>query len=145
MTTADSEALCSAIRRTLLNRAAGAPDAGAIAEATLGIWRQMAARLAPMIGARGVDALFVRSLYLTTSSFPWLAVAGDHGDSAALLASLKVRFAGRETDVAMEASYNLLATFTELLTTLIGEYLTERLLGSVWVPAPQESQQENAP
>lgn len=144
MTTTNSEALHTAIRRTLLNRAAGATDAGAIAEATLGTWRQIAARLAPVIGGRGVDALFGRSLSLATSSFPWLAVAGDHGDSAALLASLKARFAGRETDVAMEASYTLLATFIELLTTLIGEYLTERLLGSVWVSAPQESQQENA-
>ena len=128
----------------LVNRAASAADAGELAEATLCIWRKTAARLAPLLGVRGVDALFGRALHLTTSSFPWLAVAGDHGDSAALLATLKARFAHREMDVAIEASYTLLTNFADLLVILIGDYLTERLLGPVWVPAPKIIQQESA-
>ena len=53
-------------------RSAGeAPDASAIAEATLNTWRQVAARLAPVIGARGVDALFSRSLHVTSQDLPW--------------------------------------------------------------------------
>ena len=123
-----------AIRRTLAQRAGGTPDTSAIAEATFSTWRQMAARLAPLIGARGVDVLFSRSLHLTSKAFPWVAIAGDHADSAASLASFKACFETRETAVAAEASYALLLTFTELLETLIGESLTERLLGPIWAP-----------
>ena len=130
MSTAEPDLRRDAIRATLTQRAGGDPDASAIAEATLNTWHQVAARLAPVIGARGVDVLFSRSLHLTSSAFPWLAITGDHGDSAALLASLKARLAGRETDAATEASHALLVTFTELLATLIGESLTERLLSS---------------
>jgi hypothetical protein len=131
-----------AIRRTLANLAGSAADASAVAEATLSTWHEMAARLAPVIGVQGVDVLFKRSLHLTSTTFPWLAIAGDRGDSAALLASLKTRLAGREKDVAAEASHTLLVTFTELLAALIGESLTERLLGPVWAPPSPASEQE---
>ena len=104
----------------------------------------MADRLAPVIGARGVDALFSRSLHVTSKTFPWLAMAGNDGNSAALLASLKVRLAGQETAAAAEASDALLVNFTELLATLIGESLTERLLAPVWLPPSPESEQETA-
>lgn len=134
-----------AIRRTLEGRAGGAPDADAVAAATVDTWHQMADRLVPVIGARGVDVLFSRSLYLTSAAFPWLANAGDHGDSVAQLASLKARLAGREPDASAEASCALLVTFTELLTTLIGESLTGRLLGPVWEFPSLACEQEAAP
>ncbi len=134
-----------AIRRTLAQGAGEAPDASAIAEATLNTWRQVADRLAPVIGARGVDALFSRSLHVTSKTFPWLAMAENNGNSAALLTSLKVRLAGQETAAAAEASVALLVNFTELLATLIGASLTERLLASVWLPPSPESERETAP
>jgi hypothetical protein len=123
-----------AMRRTLAQYAGEAPDACAIAEATLNIWRQVATRLTPVIGVRGVDALFSRSLHVTSKAFPWLSMAGNDGNSNTLLASLKVRLASQETAAAAEASDALLVTFTELLATLIGESLTDRLLAPVWVP-----------
>jgi hypothetical protein len=131
-----------AIRRTLAQGAGEAPDASAIAEATLSTWQQVAARLAPVIGARGVDALFSRSLHVTSKTCPGLATAGNDGNSAALLAGLKARLAGQETAAAAEASQALLVNFTELLATLIGASLTERLLAPVWLPPPPESAQE---
>jgi hypothetical protein len=134
-----------AIRRTLAQGAGEAPDASAIAEATLNTWRQVTDRLAPVIGARGVDALFSRSLHVTSKTFPWLAMAENNGNSAALLTSLKVRLAGQETAAAAEASVALLVNFTELLATLIGASLTERLLASVWLPPSPESERETAP
>jgi len=123
-----------AMRRTLAQGAGEAPNASAIAEATLNIWRQVATRLTPVIGVRGVDALFSRSLHVTSKTFPWLSMAGNDGNSNALLASLNVRLASQETAAAAEASDALLVTFTELLATLIGESLTDRLLVPVWVP-----------
>ena len=131
------------IRKSLANSAGSDPDANAVAEAALGTWHQVAAQLMPVIGAGGVDVLFNRSLHLTCTAFPWLAISGDHRDSVVLLASLKERLAGREPDVAAEACYTLLVTFVELLMSLIGESLTERLLGEVWEPPLPTSEQEN--
>ncbi len=135
----------AAIRGTLARCAGEAPDASAIAEATLNTWRQVADRLAPVIGVRGVDALFSRSLHVTSKTFPWLAVAGNDGNGAARLAGLKARLAGQEPTAAAEAGHALLLNFTELLATLIGAPLTERLLAPVWLPPSPESEWETAP
>ena len=145
MSTTSNDLHHEAIRRTLAQGAGEAPDASVIAEATLNTWRQVTDRLAPVIGARGVDALFSRSLHVTSKTFPWLAMAGNDGNSAALLAGLKLRLAGQETAAAAQASYSLLVNFTELLATLIGASLTERLLAPVWRPPSPESEQESAP
>ena len=134
-----------AIRRTLARCAGEAPDASAIAEATLSTWQQVAARLAPLIGLRGVDALFSRSLHVTGKAFPWLAMTGNDVNGAALLASLKACLAGQEAAATAEASHALLVNFTELLVTLIGASLTERLLAPVWMPPSPESERETAP
>ncbi len=133
-----------AIRRTLAHRAGATPNASTVTEAALSTWQQLAARIEPVIGARGVDALFDRSLHLTSKTFPWLAVTADHGNSTASLASLWGSFETREPTVATEASVALLGTFTELLVSLIGESLTERLLGLVWM-LPHTPGQEHLP
>jgi hypothetical protein len=140
--TTNRELWREAIRVTLAQRAGVAPDASAVAEATTSTWSQVAALLTPVIGARGVDVIFRRSLYLTSKAFPWLAFGEEHRDSAALLESLKARLAGRDTDVAAEAGYILMVTFIELLTTLIGESLTERMVSPVWAPPLQPAEQE---
>lgn len=145
MSTTDGDLIREAIRRTLTQRTVGAPDASAVAEATLTTWHQMAARLAPVIGARGVDALFSRALHVTSSAYPWLAIAGGRGDSAAHLAGLTVQLEANKAAVAAEASHALLVNFTELLATLIGESLTVRLLAPVWAPLTPSSEQEAAP
>lgn len=124
---------------TLAHRAGSAHDATAAAEATISTWRQMAGLCTPVIGARGVDVIFRRSMYLTGKTFPWLASGEEQGGSAVLLASLKVSLAGRDADDAAAAGYTLLATFLELLATLIGESLTERLVSPVWAPSEQET------
>jgi len=131
---ASSDQQREAIHRTLVQHAGGAPDANAIAEATLATWHKVAARLSPVIGVRGVDVLFSRSLHLTSTDFPWLAITRDQEDRATQLASLQARLAERETASATKASSSLLVTFTNLLTGLIGRSLTERLLGPVWAP-----------
>ena len=131
-----------AIRRTLTSHAGDIPDANAIAEATLSIWHKMAAQLLPMIGTRGVDVLLNRSLYLTGTVSPLLANSVDQGDRATVLANIKTRLAGSQTNTAAEASYTLLTTFSELLISLIGESLTERLLGPVWLPQLPATEKE---
>ncbi len=142
MSTTNRDLRHAAIRKTLAQPAGGVPDASAIAEAALGAWQQVAGRLDPVIGTRGVAVLFGRALHLTRKRFAWLVVAWDPADSGAALTHLKACFAARETEDAAQAGCALLATFTELLASLIGESLTERLLGPVWVPANPPTDQE---
>jgi hypothetical protein len=135
--TANREPRREAIRIALAHRSGGAPGASAVAEAATVILSQMAALLTPVIGVRGVDVIFRRSLYLTSKDFPLLVPGEEHGDSAALLAGLKDRLAVRDAEDAAEAACALIATFIELLTTLIGESLTDRLMSPVWShPSP---------
>jgi hypothetical protein len=132
-----------AIRRTLASRAGAVPDGRAISEATLSTWRDVSAQLAPMIGAHGVDVLFDRSVQLTRARFPWLIM--EEGNAAEALARLGARVAAQEPAVAEEGSYALFVTFTELLATLIGESLTEQLLGSVWAQSFTGAERETLP
>jgi hypothetical protein len=146
MSTTSNDRSREPIRGTLAPGAGAAPDeASAIAAATLDTWQQVTDRLTPVIGARGVDALFSRSLHVTSKTLPWLAVAGDDGSHAAPPVRLKARLAGQETAAVAAASQALLVHFTELLTTLIGASLTERLLAPIGRPAPPEPEQESAP
>lgn len=130
------------IRARLVQRIGDASDGNSFVEATADVWREIAAELIPVIGVRGVDVLFSRALYLTSVRFPWLATTGDQEDGDEL-ADLKARLAAAEAVVAAEASFALLATFIELLSALIGEALTDRLLTPVWEPQPPASTPEN--
>ncbi len=130
------------IRRTLRQRSKDSSDALAIAKATSEIWLQISAQLTPVIGGNGVDAILRRSLYLASAAFPWLTSPDEQVDHESLPARISVRFAGRDSAVAEQASCSLLITFTELLATLIGHSLTKRLLASVWVAASPVVEQE---
>jgi len=113
-----------------LSRRVG-PNAGAvqIAEAMTVILQQIDAALAPVVGARGVAALYKRSVHVACSNLRWLYVAQD--EPAAL-----VRVLAQRSDVEAEAGANVfLRAFDDLLTSLIGSSLTERLLRSVQVSA----------
>ena len=127
--------------KTALAWRAGLSAADATVEATAATWRLVAAQLAPVIGSRGLEVLFRRALHMTSPAFPWLAVGRDGGE-AGPLPSLAGCFAGQDPAAAAEASYMLLLTFTELLTTLIGESLTARLLAPVWA-SPSLSSSRN--
>lgn len=143
MSTPKNEPNRAAIRRALVHRAGDTPDACAVAKATLELWNQVVALLAPVIGTRGVDALLSRSLHLTGRIYPLLAMAaGDQRDMATLLGAVNARLASCEMNEALEASHALLVNFTELLSTLIGESLTEQLLRPAWAVPPQASVQE---
>lgn len=126
-----------AIESALLHAAGDAPDAEAVAAAAIDVWRRMAARLTPVIGAQGVDVLFRRALLLTSRVFVWLAAVNNDDDADALQESLRRCLASQERAVAMAASVALLIRFSELLTSLIGETLTGRLLEQVWAEPHQ--------
>ena len=142
MSTLSSDIRGVAIREALVRRSGAPVTSEALAQSTMDTWAHMAERLEPVIGARGVDALFSRSLHLVGKNHKWLDTSGVKGNDAVSLASIKRSFQGSETSTGMDAACALLATFTELLANLIGESLTTRLLAAVWLPLPSETQKE---
>ena len=142
MPTTDRDLCREAIRTVLAQRAGGLSDAGRIARATSDTWSRMADQLVPVVGTLGVEALFKRSVQLTSAAFPWMTPPGEEADGASLPARVTTLLAGREPDTAAQAGYSLLTTFTELLATLIGHSLTKRLLAPAWTSPPSAAGQE---
>lgn len=145
MSTLSKNTRGESVRETIARRAGPAAHAHAIAQSTLFTWQQIAAQLEPVIGARGVDALFSRSLHLVAKAHPWLATGGVRGNDAASLASIKTCLESRDALVASDGASALLDTFIDLLARLIGESLTTRLLETVWLQPLTDNPKESAP
>ena len=112
--------------------AADGADAGQIADAASAVWKSIHVALSPVIGPRGSAALYHRSLHVTRVLYAWLPVAyetaAEPGDFGPLHSALAL-----QTAVDSAAAHDaMLHTFLDLLTALIGEPLTERLLQDVW-------------
>jgi hypothetical protein len=107
-------------------------SAAQIAEAMVATWQEVGTALAPIIGQRGVAALYKRSLYLTGTAHPWLAGLHDSVQSPIDLAALKSVLAQQTSADAAVGGNALLQSFYQLLASLVGPSLTERLLRSVW-------------
>ncbi|MCD2341227.1 hypothetical protein LRH25_12835 [Ideonella azotifigens] len=116
-------------------------DAAQVAEAMVSIWLEIEASLAPVIGHRGMAALYERSLYLTATSHPWLPVPHEAPQSIDLSALQSV-VAQQASTEALRGGSTLLHTFCELLGSLIGDPLARRLLGPLWEPGNEDAQRE---
>ena len=134
MSTNVSDTFREAIQRTLLNRAGSGADASMLASATLGIWREVATALLPMIGSQGVEALLNRTLHLSGGTFPWLSCLDVQQGNINLLDDLNQLISRHETKTAKDACHFILETFIDLLISLRGVSLTERLLNPIWIP-----------
>lgn len=132
------------VRATLEQRMGGAPDASLVADATVNLWRDVAARLTPIIGTGGVDAIFGRALHLSGIQLPSHLMPRETEASHAALACLGRHLESHDAATGAEASVSLFVNFSELLVTLIGEPLTDRLLSPVWAPKPSGSEEETA-
>lgn len=118
-------------------------DAKAIADDCIRAWERVTSQFAPLIGEGGIGALYARSLHLTRSRFPWLAVPQEPRQTDSPYTDLKVSLERREPSEAREAISALMVTFAELLTALIGETLTTRILSSAWANGgPDDTAQE---
>lgn len=98
----------------------------------VGILQEIDAVLTPIIGQGGAAALYRRCLFLTSSPHPWLADTHKGVQTTIDFAALQVVLAQQGSSAAIGAGDHLLQTFYELLATLVGPSLTERLLRSVW-------------
>ncbi|HWU70347.1 MAG TPA: hypothetical protein VN017_03210 [Pseudoxanthomonas sp.] len=105
-----------------------------IADAIVSALQEIEAVLSPIIGQRGVAMLYKRSLYLMGPAHAWLAGVHEGIQSTVDLAALKSAFEQQSSANAAAAGDAFLQTFHDLLSSLIGPSLTERLLRPVWAP-----------
>lgn len=98
---------------------------------TIATWQAIDRALRPVLGARGVEALYVRSLHLAAGSHPWLHAGDEAAEVAMDLALLATALDGQDAAEAESGSRALLDNFRELLVSLVGASLTARLLVSV--------------
>ncbi len=103
-----------------------------IAASAVRIYTRLLACLSAVLGEVGSSGLFHRSLRLTEATFPFFSAARDaHVNS--VLPAVSTCLQAQPTEVAREASVELLAIHhLELLTTFIGQRLTEQLVRDTW-------------
>jgi hypothetical protein len=107
-------------------------DGAQIADEVAAILDAINAALTPIIGQRGVAAIYTRSLHLAVSSLPWLQT-GQEGIQAVMdLTALKSVLAQQSSADAAVGGKAVLQTFFDILVGLIGPSLTEQLLRPAW-------------
>lgn len=94
-------------------------------------WRQIDLALTPIIGRRGIVAIYKKALNLTHAEFPWLATESESDTGFDNFASLHAALAKQTCAAIIAANQTLHRTFNKLLVSLIGESLSERLLESI--------------
>ena len=119
----------------LAQRVASGADAAQVADCFVGLWQEVEAAMTPIIGSRGISALYQRSLHLTAARRPALAKLQV---TAAPADQLREVLAAQDADSALADGDAFLQTFRELLVTLIGPSLTERLLRDAWAAPSAE-------
>lgn len=106
-------------------------DASRVADRSIAILHAIDAALTAIISERGVAALYQRSLFLIRPGFPWLVAVYEGPLVPGDFSSLQTAIAEQSAADAILGSTALLNTFHDLLSSLIGESLTERLLASI--------------
>lgn len=93
-------------------------------------WRRLARHLSPLIGESGFCALYGRANRLVQPQHSWVATPAASKSVEGLIAALGDTFGTVGAATAHAANAALLNQFTQLLSDLIGEALTNRLLHS---------------
>lgn len=130
------DAAAVALAGPIGHRLAAGADARVVAGEVAAAWAEIDEVLHPIIGHGGVLALYNRSLKLAAARHPWLSAAQAGALAAIDVSALQVALARQTPAEALAAGDELLHRFRELLRSLIGDSLTDRLLGTVWGPAP---------
>lgn len=95
-------------------------------------WRKVYAALSPIIGHGGVMALFKRSVSMMRTTHPWLASMQEEFEQSGDFVALQAAFSQQASAEAAAANRAVLQEFIDILTSLIGESLAERLLSPIW-------------
>ena len=115
------------ITKSLMSR-----HAESVADAAIDLWQRMASEIISIVGEGGFNSLYARSVFLSQSSFPWLAAISPSPQTDHRFAALRITLEGQTPAQASAANSLLLITFTDILATLIGEELTTNILSLAW-------------
>lgn len=120
------------ILETLEYRANGHPGAGSTAACVTALCEEICIALTPIVGPRGVAALYKRSLFLAGHEHPVLQGLLREVQQDTDLSALTTALMPLSESEAARVGTALLSSFYELLSSLIGPSLTERVLRSLW-------------
>jgi hypothetical protein len=90
---------------------------------------QIQAVVAPIIGQKGLVALYERSRHLSSRFHPWLADPQGRSASGMDLDALRLLVARQNESEAAAGARLLLKSFHDLLADLVGAFLTRALIG----------------
>lgn len=136
----------SRIRTTLAVRTRDGNGEGRIAPCVVALCAEIGAALTPIIGPRGVAALYKRSLFLTSQEHPALLDLQEKVQTELDLSPLMAVLTPLSDAEATLVGGALLISFYELISSLVGSSLTERLLRSLWDrPSSDPSVSESTP
>jgi len=107
-------------------------DVAQIAKTVGALWAEIEEALSPIIGRRGVVALYRRSLHLSRAVYSWMPGPPEGIDVAIDTRLLMSALVLQNRAEALRAGSALFQTFHDLLASLVGPSLTERLLRPVW-------------
>ena len=103
-----------------------------ISGTVVAVWRKIDEALTPIVGVRGVAALHGRSRFLASQTCPWIGGRLDGVQMTMDLESLRLVLAEQPAGDALLGATTLLEAFHDVLSTMVGIALTERLLRTVW-------------
>ena len=132
MTAPDIAALRQLAARVLVNKAGPDADAASVAIAARRRFEELAGVLTPLIGQVGIDALAARALHLAQREYPWLGKTRNPEHVEGRLLDVSLSLEHQAPGLAAEAAAAVLARFTALLVTMVGEPLTVRLMRQAW-------------
>ena len=114
-------------------------DASDVAAAAVILWREIDAVLRPIIGQRGVVALFNRSVQLAGVGHPWVVHVHQDANTELQFPVIADVLARQAAAAAISGGDAQLLAFHQLLGSLIGASLTERLLHPAFGSANRSS------
>jgi len=124
------------LQAPLAGRVTADATAHQVADAVLTLWADIDAAMHPIVGHRGVAAMFQRSLAQAGAGHAWLRGSKSDGLAAAVdTQALHAALAQQTPADAATGATALLHAFYNLLASLVGPALTARLLADVWAGA----------
>lgn len=121
---------------------ANSDSAQMVADAAVARWESITRALTPVLGQRGLAALYRRTLNVAGRTHPCLLHALEDTE-AICFEQLRKVLQEQPTERAAMATDASIQTFHELLNSLIGISLTQKLLGSLWSPTFSGSPVQN--
>lgn len=120
------------LQRHRLIKTLSAKANGETADTVITLWEQMATKIISIVGEKGFQSLYVRSIILNASKFSCLSAYDPKSEINNQFTELKLCFEKQNSNQIIEVNNQLLITLTDILASLIGEPLTTNILCMAW-------------